>query len=289
MNGYREQKVKYTDSTSVEVLENNVYRPGVMCNYHWHDYYELLYITGGRARQFTGGEMVEIEAGDLVLIKPGVEHSTVATHLEGCTILVVLFYLHGMNYDNVLLLQSQHVLPFLGHGMENAGSISRIGRDNPNIRNIAEGILEESENKLSGYETVVKGFLYQILGYMIRDNCFDATPAIPQEQINVISRACAYIEANYSQDISLENVARYIGFTPQYTSRLFKQVVGRNFKAYCDFVRMREAERILFYERLSIPEVAERMGYKSSSEFLRTYKRVYRCTPKEKLNRNCLI
>lgn len=281
MNGYKEVRVSYDDPFPVVILENNYTYPAVMVGSHWHDYYELLYITDGEAEQEINGQVQHAQSGDLVLIYPGAQHSTVTACAGGCMILVMLFYLHGLNFDNLINIRSRYLMPFIHGGLTPHGFISQIGRGHRDIPRIAQEILSEYIQKQPGYQIITKGLLYQLLGYLMRDQRFQVERSQPQKHIEALSEACDYIEQNYFEDISLERVASRVGFSPQYFSRLFKQVVGQNFKAYCDYVRISEAERMLRVEGLSVTATAQLTGYGDVSSFVRAFKRVNRCAPGE--------
>lgn len=59
---------------------------------HYHDYTELLFGLGGRARVYTGAACCTLSAGDLMLIHPHEPHDVHA--LDGfCTYIVIKFLL----------------------------------------------------------------------------------------------------------------------------------------------------------------------------------------------------
>jgi AraC-like DNA-binding protein len=84
----------------------------------------------------------------------------------------------------------------------------------------------------------------------------------------VIAKVLGYLEKHYHEDISLHGVADSLGMSPQYTSRLIKEVSGINFLEYLTNVRMQKAEDFLVNTNLSVAEVAERIGYSTYRTFL---------------------
>lgn len=289
MIGYREEKISYTSENTILVMENNVSRRCEMVGMHWHDYYELLYITSGSAQQIINGKVEHVKEGDIALIKPGSQHSTVATNDSGCSILVVLFFLPGINFENLMSMRSMYILPFVHAGADNYGYYSQIGRDNAEVMYIAHRIYEEYRLHLKGYETIIKGLLYQLLGHLIRERKFEPMTSVPSGQLRAIKNVCAYVEQHFSEEISLDKVAQIVGYTPVYLSRLFKKVVGRNYKAYCDYVRMSVADQLLCENMKSLQEIAEQVGYRNAAEFVRAYKRVKHCSPRRIREKNDLI
>ena len=288
MLGPRENNMSHDDDSTVRVIENSVEEAGVMALPHWHDYYELLYIISGQSIQVINGFTETMDEGDIVLINPGAQHTTTAVTADGCDILVVQFYLPGVNFDNLLCPDSQYITPFVQGGPSHRGYYSHIGRDNAAILYIAHQILAEHRMGLKGHETIIKGLLYQLLGYLIRDGRFDVTTQANSEQLKAVHAVCRYVEKRYADDVSLKAVAAHVGYTAEYLSKLFKKVTGRHYKAYCDYVRMNQAERLLHEGGISLSEVAARVGCRGAADLSRVYKRVFGCSPKALHDQNPL-
>jgi len=95
----------------------------------------------------------------------------------------------------------------------------------------------------------------------------------------LISAAKSYIDANFHRDISLEEVSRATGLSPQYFSRFFKEETGENFIDYLTRVRITEAKRLLKEQKLSIKEVSYHVGYNDPNYFSKIFKKVTGLSP----------
>ncbi|MFR3298681.1 MAG: helix-turn-helix transcriptional regulator, partial [Fusobacterium sp.] len=83
-----------------------------------------------------------------------------------------------------------------------------------------------------------------------------------------------YLDENYMIDISLENLADYLGHSFKYTSVLFKKVMGDNFKNYLSIYRIEKAKELMQEnEGLRIKDLAELVGYNSSNTFIRIFRK----------------
>lgn len=100
----------------------------------------------------------------------------------------------------------------------------------------------------------------------------------PEDRFEMLKR---YIDRNYGEDISLENLARLFNLTESYMSRLFKSHVGVNFKTYLKQVRMEKAKTMLLSGESKISEVAIKTGYRSTQYFYLVFKQYYGVTPSE--------
>ena len=89
-----------------------------------------------------------------------------------------------------------------------------------------------------------------------------------------------YLEDNYMFDISLENLADYLGYSFKYASVLFKKVLGDNFKNYISIYRIEKAKEIMRENKdLRIKDLAKLIGYNSSNTFIRIFKQYEGVSP----------
>ena len=89
-----------------------------------------------------------------------------------------------------------------------------------------------------------------------------------------------YLDENYMIDISLENLADYLGHSFKYTSVLFKKVMGDNFKNYLSIYRIEKAKELMQEnEGLRIKDLAELVGYNSSNTFIRIFRKYEGTSP----------
>ena len=87
-----------------------------------------------------------------------------------------------------------------------------------------------------------------------------------------ISKSLEYINQHYADDLTLTEIAGYIGLNETYFSHLFKKTTGVNFTDYVNSLRIDKAKEILRTEDYSIYQVAEKVGYTNISYFSRIFK-----------------
>ncbi|MEL7568795.1 MAG: AraC family transcriptional regulator [Dehalobacterium sp.] len=94
-----------------------------------------------------------------------------------------------------------------------------------------------------------------------------------------LEKAVRFIKENYDKELKLEDVARQVYLSPNYFSRLFKEVKGYSFMHYLTQIRMEKARRLLIYTDFEISEIAERIGYRNAQYFGQVFKQNEGCTP----------
>lgn len=102
-----------------------------------------------------------------------------------------------------------------------------------------------------------------------------------KEHIEKFNNLLDYINVHYAEDLNLENMASYIGFSKYHFSRLFKQYTNLTFNDYLTYRRIKAAEELLADASIPITEVSMRAGFASISTFNRLFKESKNCTPRE--------
>lgn len=97
----------------------------------------------------------------------------------------------------------------------------------------------------------------------------------------IMDSGALYLEENYMEDFSLEKTAGRLGMNKFNFCRLFKQRFGQGFISYLNNIRVKNASELLKNPSLNITEIAYVVGYKSLSQFERTFKKTYGIPPRE--------
>lgn len=97
----------------------------------------------------------------------------------------------------------------------------------------------------------------------------EAEPHIQSQAIKILD----YIKMHYMEDISLDNVAEAMDMNPNYICSLIRKNLGQSYLSFLHQERIREAKRLLKDPSLSIDEIAKRVGYNSSSQFGRVFRK----------------
>ncbi len=93
-----------------------------------------------------------------------------------------------------------------------------------------------------------------------------------------IARTRAYIEENYQQNLSLDEVAHRVSFSPFYFSKLFKKAFGLSFIEYLTHLRIERAKSLLM-QGMSVREASDIVGFTEPNYFTRVFKKETGLTP----------
>ena len=95
-----------------------------------------------------------------------------------------------------------------------------------------------------------------------------------------IKEAIHYIEQNFQNDISIEEIARVCGINRSYFGKIFRKSIGKSPQEFLMNYRMIKATELLSLTSLSISEISQAVGYDNPLHFSRAFKNVYGISPR---------
>ncbi len=98
---------------------------------------------------------------------------------------------------------------------------------------------------------------------------------------NVVEKAKKYIMENFSGNLKLEEMAKKLGISPYYLSKLFKESEGVNYIDYLTAYRIDYAKDQLNNSEKTIKEICHESGYCDPNYFSRIFKKWTGVTPTE--------
>ncbi len=90
---------------------------------------------------------------------------------------------------------------------------------------------------------------------------------------DAIYRAIDYIRANFTEKITLEDVADEIYLSPAYFSKIFKEQTESNFTQYLNKLRIEKSKSLLQNTKIPIVDIAGMVGYEDQSYFTKVFKK----------------
>ena len=102
-----------------------------------------------------------------------------------------------------------------------------------------------------------------------------------EHENQIVVKAKDYIQKNFQNDLSLDEVSRQLDLSMYYFSKLFKEETGNNFVEYMTNLRMEKAKELLQKDELSMKEICSAVGYSDPNYFSRIFKKNTGATPTE--------
>lgn len=176
---------------------------------------------------------------------------------------------HAKLYCNLIRTQSNmmHINPMSGI-TEYFHKLSKLNYDGSLDVNLKAGL-----------------FLHSMLTelYEMSQSIIDYKQMVPVSDSDV-NRAISYIKKNYMNNINVDDVCSKVWLSKYYFCKIFKKNTGVTLHQYINKFRMEKAKELLSYSKVSVAEVANRVGFNNSLTFIRCFKNDTGMTPGEYRN-----
>ena len=96
-----------------------------------------------------------------------------------------------------------------------------------------------------------------------------------------VRKAADTLRHNFSQNLSLEQLADHVGMSPSHLSRTFTKEVGMSISQYVAALRCEEAASMLRDSDAPISEISAYVGYLDNNYFVKVFKKQYGVTPSD--------
>ncbi|MDQ1000484.1 AraC-like DNA-binding protein [Neobacillus niacini] len=116
---------------------------------------------------------------------------------------------------------------------------------------------------------------------MMREYSDPAIRKSKSNKLTIVEKAEDYIEMNFSEDISMEEMAGKLHVHPSHLMRVFKKEKGITISHYRNLKRIKEAKELILFSNLSMTDIAIMVGFSNPQYFSRFFKEIEGITPVE--------
>jgi AraC-like DNA-binding protein len=133
------------------------------------------------------------------------------------------------------------------------------------------------------------GHLYLFLDYLVQSAANMTFQSGSSLRDFYIHEALSYIEHNFQNDITVEDIADSCGLNRSYFGKIFKSAIGKSPQEFLLNYRMLKAAELLKLTKLSISDISNAVGYVNPLHFSRAFKNIYGIPPRDWRNQNKII
>lgn len=149
-----------------------------------------------------------------------------------------------------------------------------------NLRKLLVQLMISYSRKDESYRIEIQSYLCEILlnlirGFKKKGSVFENLDTDDHRLAQIIE----YMESNYYQVITLEDIAKKSYLSTAYLSRYFKQKMGMGFSRYLMNIRLKHSVKDLLYTDDTISQIAMNNGFPSAKSFANVFKETYGVTP----------
>jgi len=237
------------------------------------DHFLIHFIHKGKGIFQTGDKTYYLEKGDGFLICPD----------------VITYYEADLN-------DPWHYswVGFDGLRAERYLKLANLSYDSPVFKHNQDNTLDNIFNQMLSSVKFEKtrnirllGLLWLLFSQILETNLKNCCEnELEDRKYLYVRKAVEFIESNYSHQISISMVSRYVGLNRSYLNSIFKIHTKNTLKEYLINVRVNKACELLYNTGLSIGEISLAVGYEDPLLFSKAFKKVKDQSPK--IYRKCL-
>lgn len=253
--------------------------------WHYHTYFELIYVLRGTARNYTDNSIFDLKQGDLVILGLGSRHA-LSSYNDDCVLVNILVrsstfweIFSNHTYENDIL--HHFFTNVLSHYVNDTFILFHTGRD-PLIQSLTINLLQTDPSYRKYTELEKKASISLLFSRLM--NKYASTSELinndPTEKNYDIAMILSYMQQHY-KEISLSSLAKFFGYSERQTRRLLIKFTGKGYQENLDYIRMAEAKNLLKTTDKSIESIAEDVGFSSVYSFRKSFKHYYKRTPSE--------
>ncbi len=266
----RREYVTYLDDSSIRIWYSDV-----PWRYETHDHsaVEVVLTIEGTVTYTVDDTVYQVRKGEVLIIPPDMPHSL--SMEEGSSRYLFLFEPDAiMTMRDIKSIAMYFNKPF--HLRD--GSEAHV-----RIRELLLRARDTYEKREMMWNTVCYSCILRIYATLGQQYISGIRPRTDDGMRNmdseVITAVMTYINNHYREELSLEDVARFAGFSRYYFSRSFKRQTGYSFKDYLCQKRLQVAMDLLIRTNRSMRDVAIESGFGSVATFNRVFREKKGCTP----------
>lgn len=125
------------------------------------------------------------------------------------------------------------------------------------------------------------GHLYLALDYLTRSSASRRQLQSGKLRDFYVKEATSFIEQNFQNDISVEDIAAFCNLNRSYFGKIFRDAVGKSPQEFLIQYRMTKAAELLKLTQLSVKDISNAVGYPSQLHFSRAFKNTFGIPPRE--------
>lgn len=282
---YAEQIRHQTDSRPFSI-HHTIVIPGLTpaLYLHYHTELELFYMESGSVCLYIEDIPYNLKTGDAIFIPPGLLHYAMQTCSDDiqCSFYALVFD-SSIIIDTAPSYCTRYITPVIYNGLN---CILHIDSDTEWGRNITDNLTPlfhiDKNIDIRTYELELRGRLMIIWQNMYNNHFSKIISGRSYEKIYPKFEECIdYITANYSDSITLDELAGICGMSEGHFCRVFKEFTGFTPFTYINRTRVLQSCRLLADTSLGIADIATRCGYNNISYYNRTFQKIMHITPSE--------
>lgn len=243
--------------------------------FHFHPEWEISWVIRGTGDRIVGNSLEPIVPGEIIILPPEIPHRWVFDpekndYTENITLQFPSAFFEKLQYcfaEFEMLDKARHHF--------RAGAIV-LSPTAEKARELIKRIDESSGEQRFMSMLSLLTFLYHARDYRTLNT---PEPSVDTRGDSRIRKVIGHISANYSQPLSLDDIAAVACMNRTAFCTFFKKITRQSFVDYLTQFRVQKATELLRNTNRPIAEIAGEVGFNDVPHFNRVFKKVFSMTP----------
>ena len=252
--------------------------------WHWHPEIEITYVRKGTMCYKVNNLVYHLKEGDIVFNNSGALHSGTMENQEDCAYIPVTFdprLIYGFFQSTI---NSKYVYPVIQDSMLPAICIDQSESWHKPFREYLLRIIDLDEKKPDFYELDITICLQSMWRLLLEHITYE--PQASREnslEYDRIKKILSYIEENYQNKITLNDIAGHIHLCESECTRLFKRHMNTTLFAFLQEYRIERSLEFLQDDQ-PVSAVADKAGFSDPNYYSKVFAKIKGCSPREYRN-----
>lgn len=252
--------------------------------WHWHPEIEITYVRKGTMCYKVNNLVYRLKEEDIVFNNSGALHSGTMENQEDCAYIPVTFdprLIYGFFQSTI---NSKYVDPVIQDSMLPAICIDQSESWHRPFREYLLRIIALDEKKPDFYELDITICLQSMWRLLLEHITYE--PQASREnslEYDRIKKILSYIEENYQNKITLNDIAGHIHLCESECTRLFKRHMNTTLFAFLQEYRIERSLEFLQDDQ-PVSAVADKAGFSDPNYYSKVFAKIKGCSPREYRN-----
>lgn len=252
--------------------------------WHWHPEIEITYVQKGTMCYKVNHMVYHLKEGDIVFNNSGALHSGTMENQKDCAYIPVTFdsrLIYGFFQSTV---NSKYVDPVIQDSMLPAICIDQSEPWHKPFREYLLRIIDLDEKKPDFYELDITICLQSMWRLLLEHITYEPQASRKNSlEYDRIKKILSYIEENYQNKITLNDIAGHIHLCESECTRLFKRHMNTTLFAFLQEYRIERSLEFLQDDQ-PVSAVADKAGFSDPNYYSKVFAKIKGCSPREYRN-----
>jgi AraC-like DNA-binding protein len=247
--------------------------------YHYHHEYEIIFISHASGSRFIGDKIGGFENYDLAFLGPNLPHKWKFEKTSAKSRIIVIKFKDAL-VNNPLFKVSgtEKINQFFSNAQY--GLICKDSKTILEFKPVLDRLVSQTGIR-AALSLIELCYDFSLCDKWKKETTITYNLQLSTQNFKIIDEVYNFILSNFTESLSLEEVARKFNYSKSGFFQFFRKHTGQNFSAFLLHLRISEACKLMVQTHLNVNEICYKCGFNNLSYFNRKFKQINGCSPSE--------